>query len=88
VQQEIAIKPSRVNFVGSRRAGLLEFALLVTLGGELSYAALGFSTGSFTLTRIHLKEVFGVGLQVLQMYAVILGFCLLIVRIAGVCGLA
>jgi hypothetical protein len=60
----------------------------VALGSELSHAALGIGAGSFTLAGIHLEEIFGVGLQILQVYTVILRFCLLIVRIRGFCGLA
>jgi len=59
----------------------------VAFGSELSHAAFGFRTGSFALTGIYLEEVLGAGLQVLQMDAVILGFCLLIVRVARLRGL-
>jgi hypothetical protein len=43
----------------------------VAFGGELSDAAFRFGTGSYTLAGIHLEEILGVGLQVLQMDAVI-----------------
>jgi hypothetical protein len=71
-----------------RQPGLESSRLLVTLGSELGHAAFGFSPGSFALTGIYLEEVLGVGLQVLQMDAVVLRFCLLIVRIGRLRGLA
>jgi len=87
VQQEITIKPSHVNFFGSLGRALGTSRLFVAFGSELSHAAFSFSAGSFSLAGIHLEEILGVGLQVLQMDAVILGFCLLIVRVARLRGL-
>src|SRR6476469_5473666 len=86
--KRIAIKPVRVNFFGSRVRALGEPRLFVAFGGELSHAASSISAGSLPLAGIHLEEIFGVGLQVLQMDAVILRFCLLIVRVSGFGGLA
>ena len=53
----------------------------MAFGSELSHAAFSFGAGSFALAGIYQEEILGVRLQVLQMDAVILGFCLLIVRI-------
>ena len=67
--KRIVKKPSRVNFFGSQagRRGMRIVCglLLVALCGELSDAALCFRTGPFTLARVHLEEILGVGLQVL-----------------------
>jgi hypothetical protein len=70
------------------RPGFRGIALFVAFGGELTHAAFRVRAGSFSLAGIHLEEILGVGLQVLQMDAVILRFCLLIVRVSGFGGLA
>ena len=59
----------------------------MAFGSELSYAALGLSSGSFSLAGIHLEEVLGAGLQVFQMDTVILGFRLVIIGISRFRGL-
>ena len=55
--------------------------LLMALGGELRHAAFRFSSGPFTLSGIRLEEILRIGFQVLQMDAVILRLCLLVVSI-------
>ena len=60
----------------------------MAFGSELSHAAFSFSAGSFSLAGIHLEEIFGVRLQVLQVDAMILRLCLVVVRIRGFRGLA
>lgn len=55
----------------------------MAFGGELAYAALCLRAGSFSLAGIRLEEILGVGLQALEMDAVILRFCLLIIRVSG-----
>ena len=79
--KRIALKPSRVNFFGSLGRALGRSWLFVAFGSELSHAALSFGASSFSLTGIHLEEVFGVRLQVLQMDAVILCLALIVVRV-------
>ena len=54
----------------------------MAFGGELAYAAFGFGAGSFSLAGIRLEEILGVWFQALEMDAVILRFCLLIVGIS------
>ena len=88
MQQKITIKPSHVNFFGSLAKPLEELQLLMAFGSELSRAAFSFSAGSFSLAGIHLEEIFGVRLQVLQMDAMILRLGLVIVRVRGFRGLA
>lgn len=60
----------------------------MAFGGELTHAAFGVRAGSFSLAGIHLEEILGVGLQALQMDAMVLRFGLLIVRVSRFCPLA
>jgi len=60
----------------------------VAFGSELSHTAFSFGAGSFSLAGIHLEEILGVRLQVLQMDAMILCLCLIVVRIRRFRGLA
>jgi hypothetical protein len=80
--KELRQSPLRLTFL-VRLPGLEASRLLVTLGCELSHAAFRVGAGTFSLAGIHLEEILGVGFQVLQVDAVILRFCLLIVRISG-----
>jgi len=57
-------------------------------GSELSHAAFGFGASAFSLAGIHLEEIFGVRLKVLQVDPMVLRFCLIVVGISGFRGLA